>query len=374
MKRKQLIAFNLLFVEKQPLSGPGYYAVQLFEHLIRLSNEKAARYNFIAFVQEGTEHHFSEAARQRLAFVPAFTGRWARVLFEQIRLPFRVRARQVDLLFSPGFVSPVWGAPHKVATICDMYYRAVPDMVEPSQGKYWNVFIPLTARVCERIITISQNSLRDIERFLPVAKGKSVSIPLASRFPVADNGTTDPATPPFVLMVANLTPNKNCEIVVEAVARLRREGSDIRLVHAGKDNRDLLAASILAHDAGEFVASLGKVTDAQLAELYRTSLCVVVPSLYEGFGMPAIEAQALGAPLVCSNSSALPEAAGEAALFFDPRSSEALTAQLRRLLVEPQLRQDLIEQGFRNASRFSWDENAARTLDIFDEVIGGIER
>lgn len=360
------IGFNHLFIEKGPLTGPGYYAVQVLENMLRLPADTLVPYRIKVFVQEGTEHHYSDHAQAFLIAVPATSGRISRVLWEQIRFPFHVRRERVDLLFSPGFVSPVFGAPILTVAIPDMYYRTVPALVERFQLQYWRVMIPISSRVCPLILTISESSGRDIERFLPAARGKVVVTPLASRFaPVAEDAEAVPMSPPYILMVANLTPNKNVTRVVEALALLHKEGRNIRFVHIGVDIRGELSRAIANTGMEAHATSLGKVDDATLATAARDCLCMVVPSLYEGFGMPAIEAQALGAPLICSDRSALPEVAQGVGLMFDPEDTQALADRIRQVMDDPDLRTDMRRRGLANVKNFSWQKTAQSTFDAF---------
>lgn len=365
------IAFNLTFIVPGPLTGPGYYAVQLFEHISRLVGDDDSL-RLVAYIQPASLKHLSVPTRAFARCCPELGNRFSRVLYEQLVLPFVARRDRVDLLFSPAFVSPLWGAEHLVATVCDMYYRTIPEMISAPQRTYWSVMIPLTSRVCARILTISENSKLDIERFLPAARGKTVSVPLASRFR-ANPASGEPvaSTPPFVLMVANLTHNKNPGVVVEAVAALNQQDRSIGLVHAGSDPYGLLEDSIARNDASDVVTTLGKVSDADLADLYRSCLAVVTPSIYEGFGMPAVEAQAMGAPLISSDRAALPEAGGDAALYFDPSRADQLAARIITVMdLDAVERAALIERSLQSAARFSWERTAQETLAIFDNLLG----
>ncbi len=361
-----IIGFNHLFIDSGSLTGPGYYAIQLLETALRLPEITRSPFTFKVFVQHGTTHHYSTAAKAHLIEVPALSGRVSRVLWEQFKLPLLAKREKVDLLFSPGFVSPAFGAPILATTIHDMYYRAVPDLVERYQRHYWRAMIPLTSRVCDLILTVSESSGRDIEHFLPAARGKVVVTPLASRFaPIEVLPPRPIGGTPYMLMIANLTPNKNVTRVVEALALLRHEGRNVDFVHIGVDLRDELAQAIATFGMQNHVRMLGKVDDATLVDTAVNSLCVVVPSLYEGFGMPAIEAHALGAPLVCSNRSALPEVAGDAALLVDPESPKSIAAAIAKLMDDPELPMTLQRKGLENVRNFSWDRTASLTLAAF---------
>lgn len=360
------VGFNHLFIDNNTLTGPGYYAVEVLEGILRLPAEARRDIDFKIFAQKGTRHHYSPAAQSLIVDVPAQSGRVGRVIWEQFRLPRLSRATGIDLLFSPGFVSPAFGAPILATTIHDMYYRVLPEAVERFQRKYWRMMIPLSSRVCNLILTVSESSGRDIEHYLPAARGKVVVTPLASRFaPVGRNHGTSPFETPYILMIASLTPNKNVTRVVEALALLRAEGRNIEFVHIGNDLRGELATATARFGMENQVRHLGKVDDATLMARATHALGVVVPSLYEGFGLPALEAQALGAPLICSDRSALPEVAGDAAMLVDPEDAAAIAHAISRLMDEPELAGSLRERGFVNVQRFSWDRTAELTLNAF---------
>lgn len=370
------VAANLTFIEPRALTGPGHYAVQVFEHLVALARGDGSGVALHGYVQDGARHHLSEAANRHLAGVGALGGRAGRVLFEQFRLPLLARRDRTDLLWSPAFVSPVWGAPRLVATVHDMYYRVVPDVVEPRQRRYWQAMIPLTARMCDALLTVSENSRADMVAHLPVSRDRVFVTPLASRM-----HRTDFADAPtgiagdYVLLVANTTANKNCERVAAAMALLRGQGRTIRLVHIGQDIDGRLRAAAETAGVADLLVPLGKVSEATLANTYRHCLATVVVSTYEGFGMPAAEAQAMGAPLICSNRSAVPEAAGGlnggAALFVDPFDVDAIASAIARVADDPALAATLSARGLAQAARLSWRRTAEQTLAAFHSVLEG---
>lgn len=365
------IALNLLYVEPGNLTGPGYYAVQLLEHMVDLLPPTGSK-RLCAYIRPSARHHFSAKAQPYLREVRFEGTRIKRVLTEQFVLPFHTRRDKVTLLFSPTFVSPMWGAPHLAVTVVDMYYRVTPELLDPFQRRYWSVMIPASVRRCELVLAISDSVAADIHRFLPAARGKTVAIPLASRLAPTEGdepGVHDPYSDPFILWVANVTRNKNPRVIVRALMQLKSQGRTLRLVHAGQDHLGLLADAVAEFGAQDMVVSLGKISDEALTKLYRTCLAAVVPSLYEGFGMPAVEAQSQGAPLLSSNRGALPEAGGDAALYFDPDDYRTLAGYMELLLDRPDERQKIITRGYRSAARFSWAKTAERTLTALDRVL-----
>ena len=361
-KRVKSIAFNMLFIDKSSLSGPGYYAVQTFYEMAALV-AKRDDISLIAFVQRSAVFHFPTSCHHLLHVVDDIPGgRIARVFWEQVRLPFITRKVRIDLLFSPGFVSPFWGSRYFVACIHDMYYAVIPGLIDTWQRRYWKTFIPLTVRRCQRLIAVSTQTASDLVRVLPPAKGKVRVTKLASRLSPSLEIADPTVAQPYILMVANLTANKNVETILRALKIINRRGHELRMVHVGRDPDNRLAESP--------VVALGKVSDEVLSGLYCNALAVVNASLYEGFGMPAVEAQAMGAPLISSNHPALLEAAGaDGALFYDPRDSEQLAAHIISLLVNPNLRSSLRERGMQNAATMSWTKVAQQTLSVFDEVL-----
>jgi glycosyltransferase involved in cell wall biosynthesis len=363
-----VVGFNHLFIGPDPLTGPGYYAVQVLENLLRLPADRLASWDLRVVIREGTEHHYSATALARACKVPGLSRQITRVLWEQTSLPRLARRQGFDLLFSPGFVSPLWGAPVLVATIHDMYYRIIPETLPQFQRLYWRAFIPATSRVCDAILAVSQNTGRDLEKFVPAAAGKVTVTPLASRFSPATHSDVIgrvPAYPPYILMIANLTPNKNVGKVVEALAMLRQRGRSIELIHIGTDLIGELKSATQRYAMKDCVRSLGKVSDEELVRVAGGCLALVVPSLYEGFGLPALEALALGAPLICSDRGALPEVAGDAAIIVDPTEAAQIADAVALVQDDGELRLRLQLAGLKRATLFSWAQTAQKTLEVF---------
>lgn len=368
-RRPVRIAFNLAFLDRRPLSGPGYYAVQMFDALAGIVAKSRPDLDLIAFARKDAREHFAPEGQECLNFIRSPRQRFGRVLWEQMVLPLVSRAHGVDLLFSPAFVSPTWGARWLVACIPDMYFAVIPDMIDARQRRYWRTMIPVTIGRCDRLITISDQTRRDVEAFDARAIGKTWVTRLASRLDLTIRGEAAGIAGPYILMVANLTANKNVEAVVKALSDVRQRGVPLRLIHVGADAESRLAAAAVASGVSEGVEGLGKVSDARLAGLYREAFAVVNASLYEGFGIPAVEAQAMGAPLVSSNAGALPEAAGEGALYFQPDQPERLANHLEQLWRDPLMRGQLIDKGHANAAQYSWSATAEATLRVFDDLI-----
>lgn len=226
-----------------------------------------------------------------------------------------------------------------------------------------------TATRADLILTDSNHAGEDIVRLLGAPAGKVTVIPLAADDFQPAAGPLDPAIlsrfglsgAPFFLYVGANEERKNLVRLREALGRLRGQGSDAELVICGPEEpRD-------TPERG--VRWVGRVSEAELRGLYRSALAFVFPSLYEGFGLPVLEAMASGTPVLCSNATSLPEVAGEAALYFDPLDVLAMTTAMDRCLREPALRERLRAGGLERAQHFRWEDTARRTLAAFDHLV-----
>jgi glycosyltransferase involved in cell wall biosynthesis len=359
------IALNAMIIEGSRLSGIGHYTVQLATWFARIGSEYGVR-RVVVFCRPDAAHHLSAVLGIEIVTVPTRGGRVARVLAEQIRLPRLLRRERIDAVLNPSFTGPVRGSP-AVTTVHDLYFRVVPELLPRAQRLFLSAMVPFCCRRSLHVVTTSASTMRDLVRHYPDLAGRITVVPMANRLsaplslPDAPRGST---MRPFVLMVAAVTGNKNPEPLVAAITALRQRYPDLMLVHVGSDPDRRLAAAVEQHCAGEWIESRTGISDAELAELYRQCLCVAIPSLYEGFGLPLLEAQAAGAPVVSSDRSSLPEVGGEGALYFDPTDPVRIAAEIETLIASPERREALRLAGFANQARFSWERTARAMLDL----------
>ena len=306
--------------------------------------------------------------------VPA-RSRVARVAAEQTLLPAAVARSRVELLHNLFTTAPVVPTVPQVTTIHDLIYKRFPEAHAGLLSYGMRVLVPLAARRSRRIIAVSQATKTDVVRFLGVAaeridvtyEGPGLAAPidatpeheLRERFGLGEA--------PIVLTVSAKRPHKNLERLFEAFARV---DTDAVLVVPGYETpfeRELRRrAAALAASRVRFT---GWVDDASLEALYRAAVCLVFPSLAEGFGLPVLEALARGVPVACSNTSSIPEIAGEAALYFDPVDTAAIARAMERLLGDESLRERLSGAGRLRAGRFSWQATAERTVETYRRAL-----
>ncbi|HEY7061965.1 MAG TPA: glycosyltransferase family 1 protein [Chloroflexota bacterium] len=320
--------------------------------------------------------------RFRLRAVGLPTERPAvRILWEQALQPAALRQASVDLLHSLAFVQPVlWRGP-SVVSFMDLSFLRFPRAFNRGNRLYLATMARAAVRRADHLLAISEHTRQDLIRLLGAAP---------ERVTVTYCGVDGAFRPldaaevrayrerrglpeRFLLYVGTLEPRKNVPRLLEGYALLRARGPAPPLVLAGARGWGLtgLDARVAALGLGDSVRFLGYVPTAELPLCYNAASVFVYPSLYEGFGLPPLEALACGTPVVASNASSLPEALGDAALLVDPRDTAGLAAALAAVLADEPLRERLRAAGFAQVQRFSWGRMAEQTHAVYHAVRQG---
>jgi glycosyltransferase involved in cell wall biosynthesis len=306
---------------------------------------------------------------------------------EQWAVPWSLARTRVDLFHAPHYVvSPFTPCPF-VVTIHDCIHLRFPQYL-PSRAAltYARRIMRSAARRAARVLTVSQASKDDILHYLDVPGDKVEVIYNAPDPRLAGEPTVDEVAhvrerfqlnAPFILYTGNIKPHKNVDRLIEAFSLLRAQGrTDCKLLIIGDEISKYpnLRRLVHKHQLHAHVRFLGFVPDATLAVLYRLAAVFVFPSLYEGFGLPPLEAMAAGAPVITSNVSSLPEVVGDAALLIDPTDPPAIADAMNRVLTDPALRDDLVRRGRARVQAFSWSRSVARIREVYGEVARGAGR
>lgn len=299
-------------------------------------------------------------------------------LGEQIMVPLRLAGLDLDLVHLPHYVGPLLAPAPLVVTVHDLIHLMFPGLVSRLGRRTARFLLGLAVRRARRVIADSHSTARDLERTFPGSRRKlRVIYPgLAARFESspaagaveayrADRGLPDR----YLLAAGAIRPHKNLGLVAGAYAEAAL-GPGIGLVIAGEAPRRYAGlARELALLGGPGVRLLGRVADQELPLLYGGALAVLVPSLYEGFGLTAVEAMACGAPVVASTGGSLPEVVGEAGLLVPPEDVRGWYAALRRVSHDRGLREELACRGRERARHFGLDRLGRETLAVYREAV-----
>ena len=276
------------------------------------------------------------------------------VAWYHVGLPRRVRRERVDVLHCPTYRGPLRVAVPLVVTVHDLAVFRHPAAFNRWSRTYSRAVVPRVLAAARRVIAVSEFTRRELREVLGVPDAKIRVVPNAVGSEFEPDG--DASDGDYVLAVGTLEPRKNLARLVEAA---RRTGVELRVVGA----RGWGGVEV----AGNGVRWLGDVPDRRLAELYRGALCVAYPSLYEGFGMPVLEAMACGVPVVTSAGGATEEVAGGAAVLVDPLDPVSIAAGLEEAAAR---REELARLGLERSRAFSWADAAAATAEVYREAAG----
>lgn len=307
-------------------------------------------------------------------------------LWTQWRLPLDLYTHRPrpDVFFSPTHYAPRFSPIPTVVSVMDMSFLRFPELFNKSDLYQLQSWTKYSVQNAARVLTISNSSKDDIIKAYNISAEKVVTI-----YPgIKEITTLEPRiygmnqlqdkyhlSGNFILFVGTLQPRKNISRLIEAFARIKnheqtKDNKDLELVIIGKKGwlyEDILAAP-QKHGVEGSVKFLENVTDDELTIFYKNALCYVLPSLYEGFGLPVLEAMKQGCPVITSNVSSLPEAGGDAALYVDPEDVEDITQKITQVITDKNLREELVAKGKKQVAKFSWDKAARETLEVLQQV------
>ena len=364
------IAVNAAVVGERP-TGLGMYALELIRAL------DAAGERLVVFTSCPDR---VSAPRAVLRPCPAavrpehgLRGHLLRLLWVQTGLRLGVRAARPGLLLNmmpEGLLAPAIPQVTIVHDLLPLLYRAE----YPRQQYYFRHYVPAVLRASRAVIVSSENTRRDMLRLYGLPPSRlHVVMPGYDRERFRPGGTGADTATPFALYVGNVMPHKNLLRLVDAFARAARGDSGRRLVIRGGGRRvhvAALRARIAAAGIEDRVDWQPYAPPDELPDLYRRARMLLLPSLYEGFGLTALEAMACGTPVITSRASSLPEVVGDAGLLVDPTSTDELTAAVDRLFADDALAADLRERGLARARSFSWEGTVRGVQAIIRAVLG----
>lgn len=375
------IGLNLIFLVPGETGGMEVAARELIPALVKAA---PAGVSFTAFINR-------EAAAAKdgpwgevlpAVTVPVNASRreqW--VLGEQALLPRLAARERVDLVHSLASTAPALGRFCRVVTVHDLIYARFPETHAGIRDLGMRVLVPLAVRRSQRVIVDSRSTKRDLVELLHTRADRIDVVPLG----LGAVRRCEPAAPEQVrerlglgerrvaLSLSAKRPHKNLGALIGALALIPSERRPL-LVLPGypTDHEAQLREQARALNVQQDVRLVGWLATAEIEALWEIAEVFVYPSLYEGFGLPVLEAMARGVPVACSNASSLPEVAGEAALLFDPADERAIASAMERLLGERAQAGRLRELGLQRARTFTWERTARATLASYDRALGDL--
>ncbi|NVN98814.1 MAG: glycosyltransferase family 4 protein [Geobacteraceae bacterium] len=308
---------------------------------------------------------------------PIATGKLAKLSWPNLVLPRTAARDDFDLIHSTTHYGTFVPCKYKnVITVTDVSPLLHPETHGRMQVLYHRYFLPQVLKRADAVITISESSKRDILACCPMPEEKIHAIPLGvdRRFTPDEallNAFAETLPKEYILYIGTLEARKNLPRLLAAYAIARRKGLSQKLLIGGAKGWRLssLAAVVDEYTLQDHVVFLGYVADEELPTLYARADFFVYPSLYEGFGMPILEAMACGTPVITSDCSSMPEVAGDAALLIDPLNVADIADKMLDLAASPERRALLRSAGLARAALFSWQETARRTTDVYRKVV-----
>jgi glycosyltransferase involved in cell wall biosynthesis len=376
--RQPHIGLNLIFLVPGETGGMEVAARELIPALLRAGPEGM---RFTAFVNR-------EAAAAGGGpwgeLLPAVTvpvkarNRLQWVFGEQTLLPRLAARAGVDLLHSLASTAPLWGRFRRVVTVHDLIYARYPEAHSGLREKGMSVLVPSAARRSHRVIVDSRSTREDLVELVGTDPDRIDVVPLglgtlrtAEPLPQAEvRARFGLGERRVVLSLSAKRPHKNLGALIAALAEIPAPERPALVLPGYPTAYEVeLRRNAQELGVGDSVRFPPWVAAPELEGLWAVATAFVFPSLYEGFGLPVLEAMARGVPVACSNASSLPEVAGDAALLFDPHDRSAITGALRRLLDDGQLRERLRTRGQARAEQFSWDRTAELTLASYRRAL-----
>ena len=371
------IGLNLIFLVPGETGGMEVAARELIPALL---TEAPAGMRFTAFINREAASFGGPWGE----LLPAVTvpvnarNRIQWVLGEQALLPRLAGRAGVHLVHSLASTAPLWGRFRRVVTVHDLIYARFPEAHAGIRDRGMKVLVPAAVRRSDRVIADSRSTRDDLVELLGVGSERIDVVPLGlgavrREKPLAEaevRARLDLGARRVLLSLSAKRPHKNLAALIDALARIPRDERPV-LVLPGYATAHEAALRERAHTLAldKDVRFPAWVSAGELEGLWALTDAFVFPSLYEGFGLPVLEAMARGVPVACSNASSLSEVAGDAALMFDPRDTGAITVALQRLLTDVRLAESLRTRGIERAREFTWERTARLTLESYARAL-----
>lgn len=373
------IAIDALIMDRNK-AGIGNYAF----HIIKALQEAHCDLLIDVYMQQHMIQYFKSSPNMNFIPCPDFMSSRKRILYQQIQMPKLYNSKKYSLVHFLDYMVPLFGVKaKKVVTIHDLSYFIYPEFFTAGSRLIKQLLTGPGIKRADRVICVSENTKKDVQRLFGAGNKLRVTHLGVEQYGLSsvnnpDNGTNHRVLDKygingnFILYAGTLEPRKNVEALIRAYKTAVSEHRiSHKLVLCGKPGWKYEGIYSQIKDSGlsDNIILTGYVPEDELSCIFKAADAFVYPSLYEGFGLPPLEAMAHGVPIICSDVSSMPEVVGDAALTFPPGDVEMLSRHIIRLLGDDNLRSGLIEKGRCRASMFTWKKTAVDTLKVYNELL-----
>lgn len=368
------IGINLLYLIPDQVYGTRTYAVSLIKALAEIDHENEY---FVFMNRESGDLNLTRSSNFHLvACGVRASHRPMRYAWEQLLLPQKLRSYRIDLVHSLGYVGPLRTPCATVVTVPDLNFVTLRHTLPSGKRAVLQFFSTHAACRANHVITISDFSKGEISRFMKLSRDKITVTHLGPSQEKYTDSSENGAElcrryglkKPYIVAFGGGTIHKNIPRLIQAFSTVKEKfPHDLVLIGKIPPNVDL-TRGMSKNGNRERIKATGYLPDAHIQPILGHADLFVLPSLYEGFGLPAIEAQQAGVAVACSTAGSLPEVSGEGAVYFDPASVETMARTIERCLADDQLRSRLVLKGRENVKRFSWEKTALETLSVYRNV------
>ncbi|OGS32363.1 MAG: hypothetical protein A2474_04320 [Elusimicrobia bacterium RIFOXYC2_FULL_34_12] len=348
-------------------TGVGNYILNLINGLKEVDKEN----KFIIYTEK-TRHFLKKISVVSKVFRILF------YFYDNFIFPFVLLLDRIDIYHCPAFILPLINFKYKkVITIADLgFYAYGNDFSKKWHSRHLKFMLPMSIKKADKIIAISESTRRQIIEIFKVPEGKvkTIYLGVSEKYRILEDKAKIGylldkyrIKQPFILFVGNLDPRKNLLRLISAFHNVKSKINNLQLVIIG-NRGELFQEDILKEvNKGDIVLT-GYLKEDDVVCLYNAAAVFVFPSLYEGFGLPILEAMACGCPVVTSDVFSMPEVAGDAAILINPESIDEISSAIIRIIEDDKFRENLIQKGFKRAKKFNWKKTASETLAVYDSL------
>jgi len=358
----------------EPITGIGRYTISLLELMVLENTHQWYLYSHRPILHGNWD--IKNVNIRTLSFPKWFKGLY--LFWSQFILPFLVKQDGIDLFWSTSHRLP-WFLPKsviKVITVHDLVYKFAPKTMKPF-GRFLDMkYLPKNINMSNEVIAVSKSTAKDLILEIPEANSKTNIIYEANTLKRDNFSRVSKIDGEYILFVGTLEPRKNLPRLLKAYSLLSKQiKNDYSLVIVGGKGwgNDNIFSIIKNLEINKNVRVLGYQTDQDLATLYHFAYLLAMPSLYEGFGLPILEAMSFGVPVVTSNISSLPEVVGDTGVLVEPTNLLSIKDGLEKLLTNKRLRDSLSKDAYARSKLFSWNHASKQTLEVFEKAFNSHE-